>query len=267
MKKIFAIIPFLLSCAMIHLQAQETNLETALSTTKEPEVPAINAEPDIQKISKSFGHVIAKNLESLELNFNLADIIQGIQERSQGIAAPMNETECLQAITTLQESLFQKQASNNLKEAETFLETNKKESGVVEIEAGKLQYQCLTKGTGSVVEPHFSPVIRYVGKFLNGKTFGESVEDEVICLDDTIKGFNLAIVGMLEGEKRRIFIHPELAYGTSGFLPPNSLLTFDIEIVKANAPKAEEETITSSAVPAMNREELISIDTLQEGIR
>lgn len=264
MKKIFATIPFLLGLPFLTLLAQEESKETTLP---QGAASAANIDLDIQKISKSFGHVIAKNLESLELNFNVAEIVKGIQERSQGIAAPMNETECLQAITHLQESLFLKQATNNLKEAETFLETNKKEAGIVEIEAGKLQYQCLTKGTGAVVEPHFSPIIRYVGKFLNGKTFGESVEDEVISLDDTIKGFNLAIVGMLEGEKRRIFIHPELAYGTSGFLPPNSLLTFDIEVVKANAPKAEEETLSSSATPNLNKDELISIDTLQEGIR
>jgi peptidylprolyl isomerase len=40
---------------------------------------------------------------------------------------------------------------------------------------------------------------------------------------------------MREGEKRTVFIHPELAYGTNGYLPPNSLLTFEVEIVKANS--------------------------------
>lgn len=233
----------------------------------EIEQPLTN-EPDILKISRSFGHMLAKNLESLEINFNMQEIVKGIQERSQGIASPMSETECYQAIDSFQASLMEKQATENLKQAEAFLESNKKEAGVIELEAGKLQYQCLTKGTGPVVESHFSPVIRYVGKFLNGKTFGESVEDEVISLDDSPpKGFNVAIVGMQEGEKRRIFIHPDLAYGTAGFLPPNALLTFDIEVIKANAPKVEEETLTSSVTPAANREELISIDTLQEGIR
>ena len=31
----------------------------------------------------------------------------------------------------------------------------------------------------------------------------------------------------------------ERAYGTNGYLPPNSLLTFEIEVVKANAPVQE----------------------------
>ncbi len=55
-----------------------------------------------------------------------------------------------------------------------------------------------------------------------------------IPLDQTIQGFNLGIAGMKEGEKRRLFVHPELGYGTTGHLPPNSLLIFDIEVVKAD---------------------------------
>ena len=41
---------------------------------------------------------------------------------------------------------------------------------------------------------------------------------------------------MKEGEKRRIFVHPDLGYGTSGHLAPNSLLIFDVEVVKAESP-------------------------------
>lgn len=40
---------------------------------------------------------------------------------------------------------------------------------------------------------------------------------------------------MKEGEKRRLFVHPDLGYGTSGHLPPNALLIFDIELVKADS--------------------------------
>ncbi len=40
---------------------------------------------------------------------------------------------------------------------------------------------------------------------------------------------------MKEGEKRTIYIHPEKAYGVTGHLPPNSLLIFDVEIIKAHS--------------------------------
>ena len=49
---------------------------------------------------------------------------------------------------------------------------------------------------------------------------------------------------MREGEKRRIYVHPELGYGTAGHLPPNSLLIFDIEVLTAGT----EEQLNGSSI-------------------
>jgi peptidylprolyl isomerase len=146
----------------------------------------------------------------------------------------------------IQEQAFQKTSEENLVKAETFLTTNSKQDGIVALEEGKLQYKRIHEGSGAIVEEHFTPMIRYVGRFLDGKVFGESQEEELISLDETIPGFQKAIVGMKEGEKREIFIHPDLAYGVNGYMPPNSLLKFEIEIVKANVSKAEEHGILPS---------------------
>ena len=61
----------------------------------------------------------------------------------------------------------------------------------------------------------------------------------MLSLDEIIPGLKAGLVGMKEGEKRIVYVHPEMGYGTNGYLPPNSLLTFEIEIVKANSPKPE----------------------------
>jgi len=39
---------------------------------------------------------------------------------------------------------------------------------------------------------------------------------------------------MKEGEKRTIFVHPSLGYGDKGALLPNSLLTYEVELIKAD---------------------------------
>ncbi|MCB1082007.1 MAG: FKBP-type peptidyl-prolyl cis-trans isomerase [Chlamydiia bacterium] len=202
---------------------------------------------DLQKVSQAFGHLIGKNLDSLGFEFDMQEVIKGMEDSVAGKESPMNETECVQAISLVQEQSFQKLAQKNLEDANTFMADNAKEEGVVILDQNKLHYKVEKTGTGAVVEEHFSPMIRYSGKFLDGKVFGSSQEDEMISLDETIPGFTKGIVGMKEGEKRTIFIHPDLGYGTSGYLPPNSTLVFDIEVVKANATPEQEDTLTSAS--------------------
>lgn len=191
---------------------------------------------DLNKVSEAFGHLIGKNLQTLGLEFDVTKVIKGIQDSIAGKDSPMSETECIQAVSVIQENAFQQQAKVNLQIAEEFLASNSKKSGIVEIEPNKLQYKIEQTGIGDTVKPHYTPTIRYTGKFADGNVFGASREGEAISLDETLPGFTKAIIGMREGERRTIYIHPELGYGTSGYLPPNSLLTFEIEILKADTP-------------------------------
>ncbi len=241
MKKFIPLIALPLSFLTVSLAA-----DAKAPTTDEPVKTNEVAPPDLNKISKAFGHMVGKNLESIEIDFDMKEVLLGIQECLDGKPSPMTEAECIQGISLIQESAFQKESLENLKMADEFLAKNKSSPGVVEIEPGKLQYVILQAGTGPEVEESFAPIIRYSGKFIDGKVFGESREDEVISFEETIEGFRKGIVGMKEGEKRRLFIHPDRGYGTTGFLPPSSLLTFDIEIVKANAPKAESTHVTAN---------------------
>ncbi|NGX50871.1 MAG: putative FKBP-type peptidyl-prolyl cis-trans isomerase [Chlamydiae bacterium] len=200
---------------------------------------------DINKVSEAFGHLIGKNLESLGFEFDMTQVIRGIEDSVAGKDSPMNETECVQAISIVQEEAFQTLAQRNLDAANQFMSQNSKNKGVVEIEKSMLQYRVEKSGEGVAVEAHYSPMIRFTGSFLDGKVFGSSEEDELISLDETISGFSQGIIGMREGEKRTIYIHPDLGYGTSGYLPPNSLLVFEIELVKANAKHEQEDSLSS----------------------
>lgn len=209
-------------------------------------------EPNVAKISEAFGHLLGKNLESMGMKFDIAKLIKGLQDASEGKAAPMTEMECIQAIATAQEIVYKEAAEENLKEAEAFLATNKTASGVQVLEEGKLQYIVTHEGLeakGASVDENSSPLIRYTGKLLDGTIFGASTEDELFHLDESLPGLKKGLLGMKEGEKRTLFIHPDLAFGTRGSLPPNSLLTFEIEIVQANAPHAESLDALSTTTP------------------
>lgn len=195
---------------------------------------------EVAKISEAFGHLIGKNLQNIGMKFDVAQVIKGLQDSLAGKESPMSEIECIQALTSAQEKVFQEQAQDNLKKAESFLQDNAKAKGVTSLENGKVQFRIDQEGKGNLLESHYSPLIRYTGKFIDGSVFSASKEEEKICLEEIIPGLRSGLVGMKEGEKRVVYIHPDLAYGTSGCLPPNALLTFEVELVVANAPVTEE---------------------------
>jgi len=207
------------------------------------------SKPDVEKISEALGHFLGKNLEEMGMKFDIAKVQKGLQNAADGKNAPMTETELFQAMAASRESAYKETSSENLKEAETFLETNKTAAGMHGLEEGKLQYKVTQEGKGAVIDENSSPLIRYTGKFLNGTVFGASTEDEVFHLDESLPGLQKGLLGMKEGEKRTLFIHPDLGFGTRGTLPPNSLLTFEIEVVQANAPYTESLDALSTTTP------------------
>ena len=198
---------------------------------------------EIRKLSESFGHFIGRNLNTPGIKFDLDLLIKGIREGAEGKPAPMDEAEYEQLLNKHLAKAYLEISNNNLKAANDFISENSKKPGVIELENGKLQYQILEKGNGEVVKENGTPQIHYTGKYIDGKIFDDSRQRGTpisIPIQGTIPGFRKGIAGMKEGEKRRLFIHPDLGYGTAGNLPPNSLLIFDIEILKADTPKAED---------------------------
>lgn len=230
------------------LQAIETNTPldgrsekpatTAPAADTSADQTKVNNNVDMKKLSEAFGNFIGKNLQSPGLSFDLDSIIKGVREGAAGQPPPLTEKEYEEAMAIVQERAFKDMSSANLKAADEFMQTNKETTGIVEIVPGKLQYEVLTPGTGSEVEAHASPKITYTGKYQDGTVFGTSEEmggPITIPLDQTVPGFSKGIIGMKEGEKRRLFVHPDLGYGTTGQLPPNELLIFDVEVVQATS--------------------------------
>lgn len=218
--------------------APATPTQNAPATAQQKEV---NITPeDILKVSEAFGNFIGRNLKAPGVNFDLDSIIKGMRDGYAGKPSPMSDKEYEEMMAKIQEMAYRQLSTENLKAANAFMEQNKKADKVIEIVPGKLQYLILQPGTGATVEEHNSPQIHYVGKFLDGSTFGSSQDAGgpiTIPLDQTIPGFSKGLLGMKEGEKRKLFVHPDLGYGTSGHLPPNSLLIFEVEVIKANAPE------------------------------
>ena len=124
---------------------------------------------------------------------------------------------------------------NILMESEDFLNKNLINPGVLQIAAG-LQYEKL-KTSGSGISPSLEDVINadFHGTLLDGSVFWSSIENGeplVVTLAQLIPGCQKAISLMEVGDSWKLFIHPDLAYGTAGRpgIPSNSLLIFEVSL-------------------------------------
>lgn len=230
------------------------------SSTPKPATKEESKPLDMKKLSEAFGNFIGKNLQTPGLSFDIEALITGIREGAAGKPSPLSEKEYEEMMTAVQEKAFKEMSANNLKAADEFMTKNKGDTGVIEVVPGKLQYIIVKEGNGEVVNAHASPKIHYTGKYKDGTVFGTSEEiggPITIPLDQTIPGFSKGIAGMKEGEKRRLFVHPDLGYGTSGQLPPNELLIFEIEVVKAQSDDVKHKAVTGGAATSKPSNDLL----------
>ena len=224
--------------------------KVAAPQKKGPTKEELFSDASLKKISETYGHLVARGLDNPVIKLNFEAVIQGMRDARAKKQAPMTEQEYEEAINLIQEFAFQDLAVKNLQEAEKFLKENATKSGVKELESGKLQYVILQEGKGDVVTEELRPTVNYSGKYIDGTVFGSSETSGgpiSLSLKQTIPGFRKGIVGMKVGEKRRLFVHPELGYGTSGQLLPNSLLIFEVEVtdVKPEPKKDEQKKVSA----------------------
>lgn len=93
-------------------------------------------------------------------------------------------------------------------------------------------------GTGDTAKLNSSVTVRYVGRLLNGNIFDASTTDNPFTFRvgqrAVIAGWDIGVLGMREGGKRRLSIPSLLGYGAQGSpprIPSNATLIFDIEVI------------------------------------
>jgi len=105
-----------------------------------------------------------------------------------------------------------------------------------------LKIEDLSVGTGPEVKSGDTISINYLGTLLDGKKFDSSYDrgqpfETQIGVGQVIKGWDLGVVGMKVGGKRRLTIPPELGYGSRGagnVIPPDATLVFEVELMGIN---------------------------------
>lgn len=101
----------------------------------------------------------------------------------------------------------------------------------------------LKESTGEVAKTGDTVAMNYTGTLANGTTFDSNVDPKfqhvepfffTIGAGQVIKGWDIGVAGMKIGEKRKLELSPDFAYGATGaggVIPPNATLTFEVELL------------------------------------
>ena len=142
----------------------------------------------------------------------------------------------LQTYMQRQADAAQAVLSEGLAASEAYLAENAQRDGVITMESG-LQYEIIESGPdGPSPTTSDSVLAHYHGTLTDGSVFDSSVdrgEPATFGVSQVIEGWTEALQAMKVGDKWRLFIHPDMAYGESSptpAIPPNSALIFEVEL-------------------------------------
>lgn len=189
---------------------------------------------EIEKISICMGNLLWQNLNEACSHYDCEVVIRTLKELSSKERAPMDMEECYGLMETVWAKMIEEEAEKNLSLAEAFLGKVAKKSNVIEVNKDKLYYEILQIGEGEIVTEKDSPILHFKETDLSGKVIQDTTAYAPlkITLAETIKGFAEGVRGMRVGEKRRIYVHPDLAYGKFEGQEPQQLLIFEVEVIE-----------------------------------
>ena len=102
-----------------------------------------------------------------------------------------------------------------------------------------MKIEKITSGKGPVPKRGETVTVHYTGWLTDGVKFDSSVDrgepfEFVLGTGQVIAGWDEGVAGMQTGDKVRLTIPPEKAYGISGYpgaIPPNATLIFEVELL------------------------------------
>ena len=202
----------------------------------------IDLENEDNRIAYSIGANIGQNLvaqqivDGIDLSAFIAGMVDAISGEPQMEQAEMMAA--LQSYMQAQADAAAEALNENLAASEAFLTENGQRDGVVTLESG-LQYEIMESGPdGPSPTTSDSVLAHYHGTLTDGSVFDSSVdrgEPATFGVSQVISGWTEALQLMSVGDKWRLYIHPDMAYGEASptpAIPPNSALIFEVELLE-----------------------------------
>lgn len=201
---------------------------------------SITLSTDEQRVSYGFGlqfgqQLLRNHFEGLDAEL----VAAGIQDIVKQQKIQLSEQELNAAFAAVQAKI-EKQQTEKAKQMKelgiTFLAENAKRKGVKVLASG-LQYEVLESGTGASPTAESTVQTHYHGTMIDGTVFDSSVErgqPATFGVNQVIAGWTEALQLMKVGDKWRVFLPADLAYGDNGAppsIPGGSALVFEIQLL------------------------------------
>lgn len=192
----------------------------------------------MDKLSYSLGLGIGQQLASMAVrDIVVDDFAQAIRDVIEGKDTAITHVEARDIVNKFFTEKAEEANSTNIQQGKTFLEENAKRATVVTLASG-LQYEILVKGDGKSPSSNDQVQCHYEGTLIDGTLFDSSIkrgQPAVFGVNQVIAGWTEALQLMKEGDKWRLYIPYNLAYGEQGAgesIPAYSALVFEVELLK-----------------------------------
>lgn len=212
-------------------------------TTSVPKPSTISLKNSMDSFYYSIGANIAFNLKEQgidKVDFDLMN--QGMTDAFQNKPLVVSEQQANSCIQKKLQENSVKKLSNEKEKGRLFLAKNGKRKEVTTLPSG-LQYEVLKKGDSTSVMAHAqdSVVANYAGSLIDGTEFDNSYKRGTpltIQVSNVIRGWTEILQHMHIGDKFKVYIPSDLAYGDRGNrgIPGGATLIFEMELLGVKSP-------------------------------
>ncbi len=249
MKKIFFGLNLLMIVAL-SVNAQTTQKKTVTTKTTVKKTIAkpggVILKSSTDTFSYALGMNIARNLKQQDITEVNASLMEkGLEDILHGDSAALSDEQAGKSLQQKLQEAAGKKLSAEKDKGTAFLTENGKRSGVTTLPDG-LQYEVLKKSdSANAISPTLKDTVvaNYVGTLLDGKEFDNSYkrgQPLTIPVAGVIKGWTEILQLMHVGDKYKVYIPSELAYGdrgAGGAIPGGATLIFEMELLGINPGK------------------------------
>ena len=181
---------------------------------------------EVKIISKHLAYLTKENLQEFYPYYNFDEFLKTLSDKDDTVE------NSYATLMEFKDRIFNEEARKNLEIANQFLSQLPLKEHIVEVKEGKIYYEILQPGTGAVITDDSTPLIHFTEMDLSNAVLQDTTGK--IPLKETIAGFRQGVAGMQVGEKRKIYVHPDLAYGKFGQYASQQLIIFTVEIIDLN---------------------------------